>query len=224
MSSANGRTVREEGVERFISFEGVDGCGKSTQLGLLADWLRQHGQGVCTTFEPGDTDLGRHIRELLMHGAAPAPQAELFLFLADRAEHVAEVIRPALGRGDWVLCDRYTDSTRAYQLAGRALGGDLGPLLAAAEAGVVPTCTVWLDLPVEQALARMASRAAAGGRATRMDEESLAFHRRVQAGFEAICRQEPGRVLRVAADADIGTVQQRIRQALADRLATAWPR
>jgi dTMP kinase len=223
-SSANGRIARGKGVGQFISFEGVDGCGKSTQLGLLADWLGQQGQTVCTTFEPGDTALGRHLRELLMHGAAPVPEAELFLFLADRAEHVAEVIRPALERGDWVLCDRYTDSTRAYQLAGRALAGDLGPLLAAAEVDVRPACTVWLDLPVEQALARMANRAAAGGRATRMDEESLAFHRRVQAGFASICQQEPERVLRVAADADIETVQRRIRQGLAERLGPAWPR
>lgn len=210
----------------FISFEGVDGCGKSTQLSLLADWLRQQGQTVCTTFEPGDTELGRHIRQLLMHGAAPAPEAELFLFLADRAEHVAGVIRPALARGDWVLCDRYTDSTRAYQLAGRDLArsGDLEPLLAAAEAGVRPACTVWLDLPVEQALERMAGRAASGGKVTRMDEESVAFHRRVREGFAAIHSQEPERVLRVAADQDVQTTQQRIRQALADKLGPAWPR
>jgi dTMP kinase len=212
-----------ERVGYFISFEGVDGCGKSTQLRLLGEWLQQQGQAVRTTFEPGDTDLGRHIRQLLMHGDSPAAQAELFLFLADRAEHVAEVIRPALARGDWVLCDRYSDSTRAYQLAGRDLGDELEHLLAAAEAGVRPDCTVWLDLPVEQALARVAERAMAGGKSTRMDEESLAFHHRVQAGFAAIWQREPGRVLRVSADQGIEPVQQQIRQVLADHLGERWP-
>lgn len=209
----------------FISFEGIDGCGKSTQLRLLADWLGSQGQAVCRTHEPGDTPLGRQIREILLHGEAPEPKAELFLFLADRAEHVAKVVAPALARGEWVLCDRYTDSTRAYQLAGRGLaaGEALEPLLEAAQMGVVPRCTVWLDLPVEQAMARMAARAEAGGRATRIDEESLAFHRRVQAGFAAIRERQPERVLRVAADADIETVQRRLREALASILGDVWP-
>jgi len=209
----------------FISFEGVDGCGKSTQLRLLGDWLQRQGQAVCTTFEPGDTMLGQHIRQLLMHGDAPAPESELFLFLADRAEHVAKVIRPALEHGDWVLCDRYSDSTRAYQLAGRGLGEaeDLESLLAAAEAGVRPECTVWLDLPAEQALARLAGRTAAGGSSTRMDEESLDFHQRVQGAFEAIWQREPDRVLRVAADQDIEAVQQQVRRALAEHLRQQWP-
>jgi dTMP kinase len=209
----------------FISFEGIDGCGKSTQLGLLAEWLHGKGIGVCATHEPGDTPLGRQIREILLHGDAPAAKAELFLFLADRAEHVAKRIDPALARGEWVLCDRYTDSTRAYQLAGRDLasGDELEPLLAAAQMGIVPRCTVWLDLPVEQALARMAERAAAGGRSTRLDEESVAFHRRVQAGFAAIWERHPERVLRVAADDGIEAVQLQIRQVLAASLGDIWP-
>ena len=209
----------------FISFEGIDGCGKSTQLRLLADWLVGKGIEVCATHEPGDTPLGRQIRELLLHGEAPAPTAELFLFLADRAEHVAKRIDPALAGGAWVLCDRYTDSTRAYQLAGRNLaqGEELEPLLQAAQMGVVPHCTIWLDLPVEQAMERMAARAAAGGRSTRLDEESLAFHRRVQAGFAAIRERHPERMQRVLADDGIEAVQQRIRQALAATLGDAWP-
>ena len=210
----------------FISFEGIDGCGKSTQLRLLADCLLGKGIKVCATHEPGDTPLGRQIRELLLHGDAPAPTAELFLFLADRAEHVAKRIDPALARGEWVLCDRYSDSTRAYQLAGRdlAAGEELEPLLQAAQLGVTPRCTVWLDLPVEQAMVRMAARAAAGGRSTRIDEESVAFHRRVQAGFADIWKRHPERVLRVAADDGIEAVQQQIRQALAVILGDAWPR
>lgn len=208
----------------FISFEGIDGCGKSTQLQQLGDWIRKQGHAVCTTFEPGDTELGRDIRQILLHGTDPVPEAELFLFLADRAEHVVKVIQPALARGEWVLCDRYSDSTRAYQLAGRKLaqGEDLEYLLTAAEIGVSPLYTIWLDLPVEQAMERMAMRSSAGGASTRLDQESLNFHRRVQSGFKAIWQNNPDRVLRLPADKSIDEIQQQIRLLLSE-LCDQWP-
>jgi len=134
---------RRGAVNRLITFEGVDGCGKSTQLQRAAAWLRMRGCEVVTTFEPGDTALGKSLRGLLLGGdAMPVAEAELLLFLADRAQHVREVIRPALTSGAWVLCDRYSDSTLAYQLAARRLDDgacDLEPMLAFAECGVRPS-------------------------------------------------------------------------------------
>jgi dTMP kinase len=153
-------------VNKLISFEGVDGCGKSTQLKRAADWLSAQGQDVVTTFEPGDTTLGAEIRRLLLAGEfVPVPEAELLLFLADRAQHVQQLIRPALERGAWVLCDRYSDSTLAYQLAARKLGqgaANLKEMLAFAECGVSPALTLWFDVPVSEALKRMQKRVEAG--------------------------------------------------------------
>ncbi|HKJ83910.1 MAG TPA: dTMP kinase [Mariprofundaceae bacterium] len=203
---------------RLVTFEGVDGCGKSTQQKLTAEWLRNRGMEVLTTFEPGDTPLGAEIRKLLLSGAhQPVAAAELLLFLADRAQHVHEVIRPALDAGDWVLCDRYTDSTRAYQLAGRNLdAASVEQLLDFAELGVHPALTVWLDLPVQTSLERIRSRAGMEGGMTRLDEECRSFHEAVSAGFEQMCRDEPERVLRIDATGTVANVQQRIRTAICD--------
>ncbi len=202
----------------FITFEGVDGCGKTTQRELTAVWLRTQGMEVVETFEPGASALGAEIRRLLLDGEhVPVPEAELMLFLADRAQHIHEVLRPALGRGAVVLCDRYTDSTRAYQLAGRQLNaGVLNTMLEVAELGLRPELTLWFDLPVSEALNRMRGRAATGEVPTRMDEERRSFHEAVRNGFSTIFEGEPERVRRVDASGSVDEVQKRVRKVITD--------
>lgn len=203
---------------RFITFEGGDGCGKSTQIRLAADWLKSLGGDVLTTFEPGDHSLGADIRSILLSGThTPVPEAELLLFLADRAQHMRELILPALNKGQWVLCDRFTDSTLAYQMAGRQLDAEnMQGLVDFAEMGMRPALTLWVDLPVREALARTRSRAAGGEETTRMDEEALSFHERVRDGFESLCRQSPERIFRVDAHGEVDAVQQRVRTVISD--------
>lgn len=203
---------------RLITFEGGEGCGKSTQLKLTADWLRSRSERVVVTFEPGDTALGEDVRRLLLSGAyKPVPEAELLLFLADRAQHVREVIRPALAEGFWVLCDRYTDSTLAYQMAGRNLSEEnTRSMLDFAEIDCRPALTLWLDVDVETGLQRMCCR---DGERTRLDNESEAFHVRVYQAFAAICERNPERVRRIDGGGDIAVVQAAIRRALGERFA-----
>ena len=132
----------------FVTFEGGDGAGKTTQVRLLAEWLRERGHGVVETREPGGTELGRHIRRLLLHGGEVSPRAEALLYAADRAHDVATVIRPALDRGDVVVADRYVDSSVAYQGAARSLGKDeVRELSMWATESLIPDLTVFLDLP-----------------------------------------------------------------------------
>ncbi len=183
----------------FITFEGIEGAGKSTAIAAVADALEKRGFRVLLTQEPGGCALGRTLRALLLdQKSVIASRAELFLFLADRAQHVAEVVRPALAQGVFVLCDRYADSTLAYQ--GYARGLDLASLrLLSAEAagGLEPDMTLLLDLPVEEGLARARRRNERLGTASsegRFDAESLAFHAKVRSGFLAIAGEEPGRV------------------------------
>jgi len=199
-----------------MTFEGVDGCGKTTQRKLTATWLREQGRVVVEAFEPGGSALGVEIRRLLLSGEhAPVPEAELMLFLADRTQHVREVIRPALEAGAVVLCDRYTDSTRAYQLAARKLDAEvLDTMLKFAELGSRPDVTLWFDLPVPEALNRMRGRVATGGASTRMDNERRSFHEAVRNGFASVFEVEPERVCRVDASGSIGEVQQSVRKIL----------
>lgn len=208
---------------RFISFEGIDGCGKSTQLRLAEAWLRQRGIDVVATREPGDTPLGAEIRRLLLDGEhVPCAEAELFLFLADRAEHVQKLIRPALERGAWVLCDRYSDSTLAYQLAARSLSAEtdvIEALLHVAECGVKPQLTLWFDLDPETAATRMRRRRQEGEAATRLDDEADAFHRRVASGFAKLHRRFPERIHRIDAGAGIEDIHRRV----VARLQSVWP-
>jgi len=206
-----------DNMGRLISFEGGDGCGKSTQLKLTADWLRGQGKDVLETRQPGATALGIKIRTLLLSGEfIPVPECELLLFLADRAQHVKEVIQPALNQGQWVLCDRYSDSTLAYQLAARGLaeGIDLKPMLAFAEQGCVSQQTFWLDVSAEIALQRVRARSDMGEESTRLDEEALSFHERVHAAFVTISQQYPDRVVHLDARQCIETIQQQIRKSL----------
>ncbi|MDQ6961468.1 MAG: dTMP kinase [Mariprofundaceae bacterium] len=200
-------------MNHFISFEGIDGCGKSTQLQLTAQWLRQKGHQVLTTRQPGGTDLGKEIRHLLLDERfSPIPETELLLFLADRTEHVKRVIQPALQRGEWVLCDRYTDSTFAYQLAARPLAEqDLLPLLHFAQLGYEPSQTMWLDLDVEQAMLRTQQREE---QQNRLDKEKQSFHAAVLKGFQQRAQSHPQRMQRIDANGDSQTVQQRIRDLL----------
>ena len=205
-------------VNRLITFEGVDGCGKSTQLQRTADWLLAQGQDVVTTFEPGDTPLGSEIRRLLLAGEfVPVAEAELLLFLADRAQHVQQVIKPALERGVWVLCDRYSDSTLAYQLAARCLGDSVAGLrdmLRFAECGVTPAQTLWFDVSVDEAFKRMQKRVVAGEKSTRLDNEAVSFHQRVAAAFADQYRHEPERISRIDAGFGMDAVEQQVKAVL----------
>lgn len=176
---------------RFITFEGGEGSGKSTQVGLLAERLRGTGIETVITREPGGTPLGESIRTLVLE-SAPEPVTELLLFAAARAEHVAKVIRPALDHGTWVVSDRFVDSTRVYQ--GR-LAGVPQDLISAIEArSVAPTCpdlTIVLDLPAEESRKRTEAR----GALSRFDAEHAEYHERLREAFRAIARAEPARCL-----------------------------
>ncbi|MDQ6964795.1 MAG: dTMP kinase [Mariprofundales bacterium] len=211
---------------RFITFEGTDGCGKSTQLALTASALRSRGESVVTTREPGDSAIGIEIRRLLLSAEFhPTPSCELLLFLADRAQHVAELIAPALQRGSWVLCDRFTDSTAAYQLAARDLqrNWDIAPLLSFAEQQIAPARTVWLDLPIATALQRISSRAGSEDEG-RMDSESQQFHQAVHQAFALLRQRHPERILQIDATGDEMSVQQRIQTALTPYFTTLYTR
>jgi dTMP kinase len=180
-------------VSLFVTFEGIEGSGKSTHLRHLAEHLRQGGRDVVETREPGGTPAGTAIRRLLLDAERVplAPLTELFLYCADRTQHVEEVIRPALCAGRLVLCDRFSDSTIAYQGHGRGL--DLGvvkALDARARGDVWPALTFLLDCPVEDGLARARGRSRP---ADRFEREATAFHERVRAGFLALAAAEPAR-------------------------------
>jgi dTMP kinase len=205
-------------TNRLITFEGVDGCGKSTQLRRAADWIADQGFEVVSTFEPGDTPLGAEIRRLLLDGEfTPVAEAELLLFLADRAQHVQTRILPALKRGAWVLCDRYSDSTLAYQLAARCLeksAQDLRKLLAFAECGVRPAVTLWFDVSISEAMKRMRRRAEAGEKSTRLDDEAASFHQRVADAFARQYYGQQGRIVQIDAGRNMDKVEQQVKTAL----------
>ncbi len=172
----------------FLVFEGIEGSGKSLQLKFMARHLEARGVEPLVTREPGGTALGQGVRRLLLRDGDPCPAAELFLYLADRAQHVEEVIKPALDKGKVVLCDRFYPSTLAYQGYGRGLDlGFIGEANERATGGLRPHAVVLLDLPVEEAMARIRGRDL-----DRMEREALEFHRRVREGFLALAREEPG--------------------------------
>ena len=175
----------------FISFEGVEGAGKTTQIARLAARLRAEGrQDVLTTREPGDGPLGSELRRLALHppmGMVVEPRAELLIMMADRAQHVGQVLRPHLGRGGIALCDRYADSSAAYQGYGRGLDlPEIAALNAYATRGLLPDLTFLLDLDPAVGLARQKERSV-------MEEEALPFHQRIRAGFLALAEAEPSR-------------------------------
>jgi len=190
----------------LVTLEGPDGSGKSTQASLLAQSLMARGWQVTVTREPGGTTVGEQIRRVLLDPAHPPlqPRTEALLFCAARSELVTEVVRPALAAGRVVVCDRYADSTLAYQGFGRGVPlAWLRELVRGATTGISPDVTVLLDLPVEMGLER---RRAAGGEWNRMDDETIAFHARVRDGFLALAAAAPDRWAVVHADRDARAV------------------
>lgn len=177
----------------YITFEGGDGAGKTTQAELLGSWLENRGYEVVRTRDPGGTELGRAVRELLLHGNHVDERAEALLYAADRAQNIAEIVRPALDRGAAVVQDRYIDSSLAYQGAGRELpSAEIRELSEWATQGLWPGLTVLLDVTPELAASR---RDAAGQRADRLEREAVEFHNRVREGFLALAEGEPERFL-----------------------------
>jgi dTMP kinase len=178
---------------RFITLEGIEGAGKSSLQQALATALVARGVTVCATREPGGTPLAEEIRAIALNRRAAGMPAttELLLMFAARAAHVAERIEPALARGEWVLCDRFTDATRAYQGAGRGIGSDVIEALARiAHPGLAPDVTLLLDLPPETGAARARQRQSGGDR---FEDEALEFFARVRAGYLQLARLEPQR-------------------------------
>jgi len=204
---------------RFITFEGIDGCGKTTQLRMLAAALRAEGRPVVETVEPGGTETGRQIRRILLDPANSAihPRTELLLYFASRAQNVEEVIRPALASGQLVLCDRFTDSTLAYQGYGRGLdAGIVLDLDRVACRGLKPYRTVLIDIDIETSMARARRRnQQTGPDESRIDEEGAAFHANVRRGYLALAAAEPDRFLVIDGRAPVEVVASRIREALA---------
>jgi dTMP kinase len=183
-------------VSAFITFEGIDGCGKSTQLRLLASVLRLRQADVVSTREPGGTPLGQTLRHALLEAEGPVdPLAELLLYAADRAQHVRSLVRPALSSGHVVLSDRYADATVAYQGAGRGFEPQLiDQIVALATGGLKPDLTLLFDLPVAQARERASHRTRNGRAGDRLESEDAAFHERVREAYLKIAAAEPGRV------------------------------
>ena len=195
----------------FISFEGIDGVGKSTQLDLLVRYFEEIGRTVCRTLEPGGTDLGREIRELLLHRKGEvAPRAEALLFAADRAHHVATLVRPALERGEGVITDRYLDSSVAYQGSGRDLGFEqVRNLSLFAVDGLLPHLTVLLDLDAEKAAAR---RSNTGAEPDRLERAKTEFFETARQSYLTMAAAEPSRWLVLDAEQTVEAMQAKIRE------------
>ena len=209
----------------LITFEGGEGSGKTTQLTGLLSHLRATGRVAIETRDPGGTPIGKRTRALLLDpgSAGMAPIAELLLYEASRAQVVHEVIRPALVRGDLVLCDRFTDSTVAYQGYGRGLDLDLiGHLNTLATEGLRPNLTIRLDLDPTVGLARAAQRVAQQrSRHDRIEEELLAFHQRVRAGYRAVAAAEPERVMVLDGSGGVAEIEGDIRRRVDELLRSS---
>lgn len=194
----------------FITFEGIDGAGKTTQMALLGEAMERVGRPVCLTREPGGDAVAEGVRRLLL-AASMHPRAELLLFLASRAQNVEEVIRPNLERGNVVLCDRYIDSSVAYQGHARGLGREtVAGLNAFATGRLMPHLTVLLDLPAELGLARQTD-------GNRMEAEGAGFLRRVRLAYLESAAREPERILLLDATLPVRTLQREIQRAIALR-------
>jgi dTMP kinase len=217
----------------FVTFEGLDGSGKSTQLRRLKDWLQTEGLAVTATRQPGGTRAGDRIRALLLDSRTEklSPLAELGLMFSDRAQSIAEIIEPALAAGQIVLCDRFTDSSEAYQGGGRQLGSQVvRDLHAALCGGLQPDLTLLLLPDFDRSLARARQRnqraaAATGSDENRFERENTAFYRRVFDQYQQIAAREPWRVAAIDSDGSIDEVHQRIVQVMQKRLpAAGWLR
>jgi dTMP kinase len=203
----------------LITFEGIEGSGKTTQANLLNDFLTEKGHTVTVTREPGWGHLGTLIRTMILEerDLVLAPMSELFLFCADRAQHVKDFIEPKLKNGEIVICDRFYDSTVVYQGYGRKLDMRLVSKTAKASAlGIVPDITFLLNLPVREGLSRLKER----GSITKMDEEPLEFHEMIRQSYMLIARREPERIKSINAGRDISAVQEDIRALVLERIAS----
>jgi len=213
--------MRHETVEtgRLITFEGGEGAGKSTQVSILVERLRSAGRHAITTREPGGSPAAEDIRETLLLGKVKqfGPFAEALLFSIARADHIDTVISDALARGQWVVCDRFLDSTRAYQ---GATGGVPAPVISALERltlhGIMPNLTIVLDIPVEEGLARMARRR---GAPDRFESQDIAQHERIRKAFLTIAEEEPGRCVVIDARKPEALVAEDVWEAVAERLS-----
>ncbi len=207
----------------FITFEGPDGSGKSTQINLVAAHLTRLGYEVLCTREPGGTAIGDQIRQVLhdIHNTEMSARAEILLYSASRAQLVEQVILPHLAQGGMVLCDRYADSTYAYQGYGRQLDFETLRLITKfATQGLKPDLTIYLDVPVEEGLRRKSAANVSGeGEWNRMDQLEIAFHQRVRAGYLEMAQNEPGRWLIVDASAPMDEINQVICQRLEQMLS-----
>lgn len=195
---------------KFITLEGVDGAGKSTHLAFVAEWLRAQGREVIVTREPGGTPLGETLRELLLHRDMDA-DTELLLMFAARQQHLAELILPALARGSWVVSDRFTDASYAYQCGGRGIAGErIAALEAWVQRGFAPALTLLFDVPPEVAEARRS----AVRTADRFEREADSFFSRVRNAYLARAEAEPGRIHVLDARQSIAALQTEISRAL----------
>ncbi len=207
-------------MKRFITFDGIEGCGKTTQIRLAEVWLLERGISVLATAEPGGTPLGRKIREILLNRGSCliGAEAELLLFAAARAQHVREAILPALEKGEWVLCDRFADATLAYQGFGRGLdAGFIRTLNAFSGQGLEPERTLLFDLPVEVGLARAKKRASGllpEVAEDRFEQEERAFHGRIREGYLALAAAEPERFRIIDGAGSVETVQREVCRCL----------
>ena len=202
---------------KFITIEGVEGAGKSSHVPLLEELLHERGIGFVRTREPGGSALAEQIRELLLarDDESPADLTELLLIFAARAEHLAKCVEPALAGGQWVLCDRFTDATFAYQGGGRGLPKkSIAALQSLVQGELRPDLTVILDLDPAIGLARIRGR----GKLDRIEREAIEFHARVRQAYLDIAREEPGRCLLIDAAKDPAEVGRALRTAVLDRL------
>ncbi|MFT4284682.1 MAG: dTMP kinase [Protaetiibacter sp.] len=202
----------------FLTFEGGDGSGKSTQSALLTEWLDGQGRTVVHAREPGGTELGLELREIILHRRGyMAPRAEALLYAADRAHNIATVVRPALERGDIVIQDRYLDSSVAYQGAGRVLDPDeVRDVSLWATEGLLPDLTILLDLDIETGRARLDD---ARTRYDRLEAEAAEFHHRVREAYLALAAAEPERFLVLDATEPVDALAVRIRERVSELLA-----
>jgi len=207
---------------RFITLEGIEGAGKSTVARFARDWLAARGITVCLTREPGGTPLAERVRQLVLdrQGEPITPVTETLLMFAARGLHLENLIRPALARGDWVICDRFTDATRAYQGAGRGVSAEwIEQLASAVQRGLQPDCTLLLDLPVAVGLER--ARLRSGATPTdRFEEEPAQFFERTRAAYLTLARAEPARFRVVDASGTLSTVEKQVEAVLDSILAT----
>lgn len=211
-------TPRASSSGVFVSFEGGDGAGKSTQIGLLADWFTRIGYEVVVGHEPGGTEMGQTLRQLVLHGEDMSPRTEALLYAADRAHHVASVVRPALERGAVMITDRYLDSSVAYQGGGRDLSADdVEGLSLWATQGLLPHVTILLDLDPVVGVGRV------GRSLDRLERAGAEFHERTRQAYLARAGVHPGRIVVVDATGSVEEVHAKVVAAVAERLGLDVP-